>query len=155
MGLDISGFHSDLTYHQGYGGIHRIRAIAVAIALEIPYKEAWTFLMDYSNRDDPLWSSCYYDWLESKGLLRFHQLLNFCDSEGMMIKGYYLERMDVRKSMMLGNLDRLYEELEDIRTVVTSNPDKYPQNELPMDTFWMLYNLVKDEAENGYCLIFH
>ena len=155
MGLDISGYSSDLTYHYGYSGLHKIRAMAVMVARDITYEEAWNFLMGRQNENDDLWNSSYRLWLEREKLTRYYQLLHFTDAEGAMIKGWILEKVDVSRSMTLGNLDMLFEELEDIRLEITSKPEKYNQDELPMQPFWMLYNLVKDEAENGRAIFFH
>jgi len=155
MGLDITGFTSELTYHAGYGGLHRIRTMAVMIARDMSYQDAWQLLMGPQNRLDPLWNESYRKWLEREELMDYHQLLHFSDSEGILIKEWYLQKTKYEWSMHLGSLDKLYEELEAIRMTITSDPVKYGMDELPMPTFWQLYNLVKDEYENGYAVVFH
>ena len=153
MGLDISGFCSDKTYHWGSSGLHQIRALAIQVAgKRDTFDEAFEYLM-FEMPKMPKFKNDYYGLLEDEGLLDFHQLLHFSDSEGIMIKGWYLRNIDTSRSMTLGSLGELYEELEFIREAVTSDMDKY--NRQPtMKIFWMLYNLVKDEAENGEAIVF-
>jgi hypothetical protein len=155
MGLDITGWTSKLEYDCGYSCLHHIRALAVQVAKGIPHQEAWDLLMNARNREDPLWNKDYYAWLEKNDLLRFHQLLHFSDAEGMMVKNWVLEGIDVSKSHSLGDLDELNSELEEVRVALTSHPSKYPGHAEHMELFWMLYNLVKDEAENGWAIRFH
>lgn len=155
MGLDIEGCRSELTYHAGYSGLHQIRAMAVAVANKTTWEEAWDFLMDQNHKNDELWMKSYYEWLRKHDLLEFRQLLHFSDAEGIMVKSWMLGKIDVRHSMTIGDLDRLYDELEEIRLALTSNPDTYQVHESRMRLFWMLYNLVKDEHENGIAIHFH
>lgn len=153
MGLDISGVYSDKTYHWGGSGLHQIRALAIQVAgKRDTFGEAFDYLM-LEMPKMPKFNKDYYGLLEDEGLLDFHQLLHFSDAEGIMIKGWYLKGIDTSRSMTLGLLGKFYEELEIIREAVTTDMDKY--NRQPtMKIFWMLYNLVKDEAENGIAIIF-
>lgn len=153
MGLDIDGFYSDKTYHWGSSGLHQIRALAIQVAgKRDTFDEAFEYLM-FEMKDMPKWKNDYYGLLEDEGLLDFHQLLHFSDSEGIMIKDWHLKGIDTSRSMTLGCLGQLYEELEIIREAVTTDVNKY--NRQPtMKIFWMLYNLVKDEAENGIAIVF-
>ncbi len=155
MGLDITGFTSELHFHWGYSGLHQVRAIAVQVAKEIPWGEAWKLLTDRANENDPVWKTDYLAWLEAHGLSQFTQLLHFSDAEGLMVKSWVLDGTDTKRSQSLGDLDRLYSELEEIRLALTSQPCKYPGHAEHMDVFWMLYNLVRDEAENGVAIWFH
>ena len=138
---------------RGSSGLHQIRALAIQVAgKRDTFDEAFNYLM-FEMREMPKWENDYYGLLEDEGLLDFHQLLHFSDAEGVMIRDWYLKGIDTSRSMTLGLLGKLYEELEIIREAVTTDIDKY--NRQPtMKIFWMLYNLVKDEAENGIALIF-
>jgi hypothetical protein len=156
MGLDIDGYWSKLTYHWGYSGIHQIRAMAVAVAKGIKWVEAFDFLM-FGHEQDKLWNTDYNAWIEKQGLSKFRQLLHFSDTAGFMVKDWILSGIDIRNSIYLGSLDKLYDELEEIRIELTTNPEKYQidASRGGMKLFWMLYNLVKDESENGIAIHFH
>jgi len=153
LGLDINGVCSDKTYHWGGSGIHQIRALAIQVAGKRgTFDEAFNYLM-FEMPKMLKFNKDYYGLLEDEGLLKFHQLLHFSDGEGIMVRDWYLKGIDTSRSMTLGLLDKFYEELEIIREAVTSDMEKY--NRQPtMKIFWMLYNLVKDEAENGEAIIF-
>ena len=157
MGLDITGYHTGHVYGAGYGGLHEIRALAVQVSGKFPtWNTAWEWLM-ITAKEDELYQENYYDFLEREELLEFRQLLHFSDAEGMLLKQYYLDGIDYKRSFSLGSLDELYQELERIGRHVESINDAqdFIINERTERLFLMLYNQVKDEYEEGCMLKFH
>lgn len=178
MGLDISGCCSDKDYHWSYSGIHQVRALSImALGLDekITPEMIRTKRMEYSflhdkTDDEMRWgliqdlmygdSKYQFGSNREKGngtppgvtfedLEKHWQLHHFSDCGGLLIRDGYLENVDYSESFYLGNSNRLLDALEDIKEFIARNPEKVKDLKRALEIFWMLYDLVEDEVNNG------
>jgi len=135
MSLDISTCDGG-KYHYSYAVLHKIREIAVKIC---GYKkDIHSWYKEISSEDNVTNYGVYN---------RFWQLLHFSDCEGILIRGFFLERVDYKNSFELGNSDKLLEELKDMKKEIKKNP-KLIEEDWILEAFNTLYKDVKKEVED-------
>lgn len=137
MGLEISGFSSEKEWSYSYTPLHFIRFLACKID---GYEGEFVGFSEYEGQ------KC---WEKHK---QFWQLLHFSDAEGVFVPESFLDDIDYEQSFYLGNSDKLLKELEHIKEAVAREPQKYGKL-IDMDVFWNLYDLVKEEVDEGYGII--
>lgn len=138
MGLTIVGVTSEKKYRYGYTQLHIVRWIACrSKGYSKPFGSL--FMEDQKNN---LWEE-YPD---------FWQLLHFSDSEGVLIRDDFLFKVDYKESLQLGSSTKLLEELELVKDELARNPEDY--RNIKTDSFFALYDLVKDEVENGRGILY-
>jgi hypothetical protein len=138
MGLSIDGWYSEKEWSYSYTPLHWVRYLACKID---GYKGTWL------EFDGPFRGhESQQPWLKHK---RFWQLLHFSDCEGILLPDSRLEDVDYENSFEVGSSTKLLRELDIIREEITTYPDKYKDMEQTIKIFWDLYNLVKDEVDEG------
>ena len=172
MGLDISGCYSEKTYHSGYDGLHQIRVlslISMGLDDQITAKEIQQYISKYVYRGNLdknmikrilLKKKMYGDFLGTnkpvftfeKELKPFWQLLHFSDCEGILIPDFYLKGIDYSKSDHLGSLTRLDKELEVLKDWIARTEKVVYGREKKL--FFILYDLIHEEAEHGGMITF-
>ena len=140
MSLYMRGMASEKHYSYNYSTLHYIRYLACKAD---GYKNDWNTFNDVEDLKEEHNLSAYP---------HFWQLLHFCDAEGVMVPDSYLEHVEYKESYYLGSSTKLLEELEFLKEDIARYPEKYENEKLT--SFWTLYDLVKDEVEEGYGILF-
>lgn len=163
MGLDICGKKSELRYHYSYSGLHFVRWLALLV-LGAPKK----FGKDESDYTTFHWIShgCIsimrefekptveqlrdWQWAVQRSGYYFPNLMFHSDAEGSYTpRGKVLGEKD--EYLLKGNSKKLLEELK----LINEHIDDEIKNANPRgcEVFKTLFELVKDEVENGDAVI--
>ena len=154
MGLDISGEVSEKDYHYGYSGIHQVRWLGL-LCMGMPEKlesgQDSFLVMSHPYFDNPMHPE---EQIPSPG--GFQELFWW-----IMMAGYYLPnlmfhsdaegtytkrgKVFAKHGLESGNSVGLLKELEFIKRDTKEDIKKL----LAWEIFNSLYELVKDEVENG------
>jgi tRNA G10 N-methylase Trm11 len=135
MSLDLSTCEGG-KYHYSYSTLHKIREIAVKIC---GYKKDIDNFYDEICSDESIRTYGIYD--------RFWQLLHFSDCEGILIKDFFLEKVDYKLSFYLGSSEKLLKELEDMKEEIKKNP-KLIEEKWILKAFNDFYKDIKKEVED-------
>ena len=132
MGLDIQA-KSKYKYSFSYTGIHYIRYITY---LSCKGEKGFGDYISMANKD------CY-DWEFIMALHKYPQIIWHSDSEGSYTKKGKIT--DLHKMPLTGNSVELLKELKMLNNWISKNP----QIDVRLDTFYALFNLVKDVVKKG------
>lgn len=139
MGLTIFGSGSDKKYNFSYTRLHEIRYLA---CLSDGFYGSFKDFMKMEENGE--------SW---KRFTKFYQLLHFTDSEGVLVKEFFLEGVDYKDSFKIGSSTKLLEELEHLKDWLARNPERIERtvSRKAVTGFWALYDLVYDEVkeQNG------
>lgn len=154
MGLSIVGAVSKKTYRCSYSGLHQIRWLAL-LACGAPFEwsnrkeKTYTFgwvtnPVVFPGQEPSADELTAWNWAQMQAGYYFPNLMFHSDCEGR-----YTPRGKVfGKNLMSGNSKKLLKELEFLKEQLKED-FTFELPEFALEIFNTLYELVKDEVENG------
>lgn len=160
MGMTITGHRADMQIDWGYGGLHRVRTLALITAgfdeIYPEYEHELEYLAKYYSAHDYMMKGTGYLEIVKK-YPQVAELIAHSDCDGIYLREYIVEGIDTTQNVMIGNLDQLMNELEMIKQRIMYDTNILEQLEEPVELFRRLYDLVENvvHVNEGTFILFH